>query len=148
MSEMVRVVEASLYSKVRKVIKSGQTKLLSQRYSSEIYTIYHVIKPKGEHKDFMKERYFLKYSDGDDVLTEYKINDPNKKREPKLFYGSELLRVVENRDNRKTKDINDNDAKLINNIEPADANDEIMEPRKSIRTKTKNKMLFNNVYDV
>ena len=59
----------------------------------------------------MKDRYML--LDGNDkfVLQEIKLNDPNKKRSAKLFFGSELLRVGENNnDNMTNKKINNEDA--------------------------------------
>jgi len=115
--EKVRVLVSSLYSKVRKVIKEGNSKLISVKYSPEIFTVAHIVKPKGEHKQFMKERYFLLDSNSEYVLTEYKINDPTAKRDKKLFFGSELLRVGDNIDNSRAKELNNNDAYLINTVQ-------------------------------
>ena len=63
----------------------------------------------------MKDRYML--LDGNDkfVLQEIKLNDPNKKRSAKLFFGSELLRVGENdNDNMLNKNFNNDVAFNIN----------------------------------
>ena len=120
--------------------------------------------PKGEHKDFMKDRYML--LDGNDkyVLQEIKLNDPNKKRSAKLFFGSELLRVGENNnDNMSNKKLNNDDAFNINdgNFEEFKNNNKpiklskpkkiidkpieiINEPRTSSRVRTKNKNIFND----
>ena len=115
--EKVRVLVSSLYSKVRAMIKSRYSKLISVKYSPEIYLIKKVIKPRGEHSEFMKEKYMLIDSNGDDVLSEYKINDPNAKRDVKTFFGSELQRVGENTDNTRAKELNNNDAYLINTVQ-------------------------------
>ena len=50
------------------------------------------------------------------IRTELKLNDPNKNRSAKLFFGSELLRIGENNnDNMINKNFNNDDAFLINN---------------------------------
>ena len=103
--------------------------------------------------------------DGNDkfVLQEIKLNDPNKKRSAKLFFGSELLRVGENNnDNMTNKKFNNDDAFNINdgNFEEFKKSqkpipkprpkkiidktiNEIIEPRPT-RIRTKNKNIFND----
>ena len=113
--DVVRVLMSSLYYKIRAKIKEGKGKLLVSKYSPDVYTVVETPEPVGEHKDFMKDRYML--LDGNDkfVLQEIKLNDPNKKRSAKLFFGSELLRVGENNnDNMKNKKFNNDDAFNIN----------------------------------
>jgi hypothetical protein len=161
--DMVRVLMSSLYSKIRMKIKEGKGKLLISKYSPDIYTVVETPEPVGEHKDFMKDRYML--LDGNDkyVLQEIKLNDPNKKRSAKLFFGSELLRVGENNnDNMTNKKFNNEIAFNINdgNFEeykkahnpkpipkPKKIIDEpikkIIEPRPT-RIRTKNKNIFND----
>ena len=58
---------AALESKHRMMIKKNKSKskLLSLKYSPEIYKVYKVIKPD----DFVKERYLLKDSNNITVLT-------------------------------------------------------------------------------
>jgi hypothetical protein len=129
-----------------------------------VYKVVETPEPVGEHKDFMKDRYML--LDGNDkfVLQEIKLNDPNKKRSAKLFFGSELLRVGENNnDNMTNKKFNNNDAFNINdgNFEefkkskkpksipkPKKVIDKpieiINEPRTSSRVRTKNENIFND----
>ena len=87
--EKVRVLMSALYSKHRMMIKKNKSKLLSLKYSPEIYKVYKVIKPD----DFVKERYLLRDSNDITILTELKLNNPNAVRQAKLFFGSELLRV-------------------------------------------------------
>ena len=161
--DMVRVLMSSLYSKIRAKIKEGHGKLLISKYSPDIYKVVETPEPVGEHKDFMKDRYML--LDGNDkfVLQEIKLNDPNKKRSAKLFFGSELLRVGENNnDNMLNKKFNNNDAFNINdgNFEEFkkaykpkpiprpkkiinEPINEIIEPRPT-RIRTKNKNIFND----
>ena len=162
--DMVRVLMSSLYSKIRAKIKEGNGKLLISKYSPDVYKVVETPEPVGEHKDFMKDRYML--LDGNDkfVLQEIKLNDPNKKRSAKLFFGSELLRVGENNnDNMTNKKFNNNDAFNINdgNFEefkksqkpkpipkpkinkPIEPIKEIIEPRPT-RIRTKNKNIFND----
>ena len=163
---MVRVLMSSLYSKIRMKIKEGKGKLLVSKYSPDVYTVVETPEPVGEHKDFMKDRYML--LDGNDkfVLQEIKLNDPNKKRSAKLFFGSELLRVGENNnDNMTNKKFNNEDAFNINDgnfeefkksqkpksipkpkkliDEPIEPIKEIIEPRPT-RIRTKNKNIFND----
>ena len=78
------------------ILNDANGKLLISKYSPDVYKVVETPEPVGEHKDFMKDRYML--LDGNDkfVLQEIKLNDPNKKRSAKLFFGSELLRVGEN----------------------------------------------------
>ncbi len=102
---------AALESKHKMMIKKNKSKLLSLKYSSQIYTEYKVIKAD----DFVKERYLLRDSneveiinlyslrsttltgnlvpstrDSYDItlLTELKLNNPNAIRQAKLFLES------------------------------------------------------------
>ena len=99
------------------MIKNGKSKLISVKYSPQIYTVAKLIKPSGEHKEFVKDRYLLKDHNNEYILQELKLNDPNDKRDPKLFFGNELLSVGDNRDNTINKDFNNNDAFLINTVQ-------------------------------
>jgi hypothetical protein len=163
--DMVRVLMSSLYSKIRMKIKEGKSKLLISKYSPEIYKVFEAPEPVGEHKEFMKDRYMLLDDNDKFVLQEIKLNDPNKKRSAKLFFGSELLRVGENNnDNMTNKKFNNEDAFNINdgNFEEFKKSqkpktipkprpkkiinepiNEIIEPRPS-RIRTKNKNIFND----
>ena len=115
-NENVRVLMAALYSKHRKMIKNNKSKLLSLKYSPEIYKVYKVIKPD----DFVKERYLLKDSNDTTVLTELKLNNPNATRQAKIFFGSDLLRVGDNDENITNNKFMDNDDDLINAVENDD----------------------------
>jgi len=81
--DKVRVLLSSLFSKIRKLLKSNLQKLVPVKYSPNIYTIEKVKIPRGEKRKLMKERYILQMN-GATILN---------KDKPQLFYGSELQKV-------------------------------------------------------
>ena len=93
--DLVRVLESSLYSSARKLLKAGKGKLIIARYTPDIYRIAKVIKPNPDHKnaEFVRTRYFLYDKKNRIVDTELKKNDPNKRRPHKLFFASELQKI-------------------------------------------------------
>jgi len=92
--DRVRVLTSALHSKIRSLIKSGNAKYIVVKYSPEIYYIDSVLKPKGPHKDFRNKRYTLRYnSNGQRLLTELKLNNPDAVRGQKIFFGSDLQKV-------------------------------------------------------
>ena len=52
-----------------------------------------VLSPKPKLKDFQNTRYTLQDVDGNKLLTEIKLNNPNAPRDSKIFFGSELQKV-------------------------------------------------------
>jgi hypothetical protein len=91
--DMVRVLESSLYSSARKLLKAGKKKLIIAKYSPDIYTIARVIEPTGKDAEFVRTRYFLYDKNNMIVDTELKRNNPNKARAHKLFFASELQKI-------------------------------------------------------
>ena len=73
----VRVLMSALNSKIRKLIKSGNSKYIVVKYSPELYYIDNILTPKGPHKDFRNKRYTLRNSNNEPLLTELKLNNPN-----------------------------------------------------------------------
>ncbi len=127
---------SALYSKYRMMIKSNKSKLLSLKYSPEIYKVYKVIKAD----DFVKERYLLRDSNDITILTQLKLNNPNAIRPAKLFFGSDLLRVGDNNDNITDDNFLNNDDNLIDAVEDDDDEVEYVEPlRRSPRIPIPNK---------
>ena len=104
-NEHVRALNSSLYSKIRKMIKAGNSKLVVVKYSPEIFRIRTKKEPTGERKDFQTTRYTLSHSDGSPLRTELKLNNPNRIRGAKFFYGTELQRVDENIITKTTTEI-------------------------------------------
>ena len=93
--DKVRVSDASINSKVRMLIEQGDKKYVPVKFTPHIYTIAKVKTPKGRDAEFIKTRYTLLDPAGNDKLTEYKANNPNKERKPQVFFATELQRVVE-----------------------------------------------------
>lgn len=89
--DFVRVKLSQLYSQVRKMIKDGDKKFIVVKYSPEIYRIDKILKPDNE--GYEKLRYTLKTLDGQPLLTQQKMNNPNKPRRQKRFFASDFLRV-------------------------------------------------------
>ena len=92
--DLVRVLETSLYSSARKLLKAGKKKLIIARYTPDVYRIAKV-KPNPTNKDaeFVRTRYFLFDKNNRIVDTELKRNNPNKARPHKLFFASELQKI-------------------------------------------------------
>jgi hypothetical protein len=89
--DYVRVKLSQLYSQVRKMIKQGDKKFVVVKYTPEIYEIDQVLKP--DHEGYEKLRYTLKDLDGNILLTQQKMNNPNKPRQQKRFFASDFLKV-------------------------------------------------------
>jgi hypothetical protein len=120
--DKVRVLMSSLYSQVRAIIKSGRKKLIPVTWSPNIYTIKkRERKPRGVDTDFYKQSYTLLDIDGQVVLSQLKLNNPNKVRVPKRFFATELQKVDES---NVEKVISQNEAIQINNLGLTELNEE------------------------
>ena len=73
------------------MVKQGDKKYIVVKYSPEIYEIDRILKP--DHEGYEKLRYTLKDLDGNILLTQQKMNNPNKPREQKRFFASDFLKV-------------------------------------------------------
>ena len=89
----VRVLMSALNSKIRSLIKSGNSKYIVVKYSPDLYYIDNILTPKGPHKDFRNKRYTLRNSNNEPLLTELKLNKPNAVRGQKIFFGSDLHKI-------------------------------------------------------
>ena len=81
--DYVRVKLSQLYSQVRQMVKLGDKKFIVVKYSPEIYQIDKILKPDNE--GYEKLRYTLKSLDGEPLLTQQKMNNPDKPRGQKRF---------------------------------------------------------------
>jgi len=91
LGDYVRVKLSQLYSQIRKMVKDGDKKYIVVKYSPEIYVIDHILKP--DHEGYEKLRYTLKTLDGQPLLTQQKMNNPNKPRRQKRFFASDFIKV-------------------------------------------------------
>ena len=76
----------------------------------------------------MKERYLVRDSNDETVLTELKLNNPNATRQARIFFGSDLLRVGDNAENITDDDYMNNDDDLINAVEEDDEQEQEHKP--------------------
>jgi hypothetical protein len=53
-----------------------------------------VIEASGIHRDFTRERYWLRHNNGQPVLREFKFNKPNDTYGNQYFFASDLQLVV------------------------------------------------------
>jgi hypothetical protein len=98
--DYVRVKMATLYSSVRKIIKSGDKKLLVVNYSPTLYQIKSILQKDIKDRNvgnnvisYEKKRYTLKNLDGTAVQTQQKMNNPNAVRRDKRFFASDMQLV-------------------------------------------------------
>jgi hypothetical protein len=100
--DYVRVKMGTLYSSVRKIIKSEDKKLLVVHYSPTIYRVHSIFqKDKKDRRvvdtviSYEKSRYTLNNMDGTPVQTQEKNNNPNAQRQRKRFFASDMIFVLE-----------------------------------------------------
>ena len=131
--DKVRVLMSSLYSEIRALIKSGRNKLVPVKWSPNIYTIKkRERKPRGIDTDFYKPTYTLFDDKGQLVLSQIKLNNPNRERGAKKFFATELQRVDEA---NVEKVITQSEANAINKIGVIELDDdEPKETKKKIKT--------------
>ena len=103
--DLVRVKMGALFSKIRKLIKSDNKKLIVVNHSPDVYTISSILnKDLKDTRDYLRRkveyenlRYTLKLN-GVEVQTERKMNNPDRERNSKHFFASDLIKV-----NKETK---------------------------------------------
>jgi hypothetical protein len=99
-NDYVRVKMSTLYSSVRKIIKSDNKKLLVVNYSPTLYQIKSILNKdikdrivNGNIFSYEKIRYTLKNLDGSYLLTQEKRNNPNVVRKEERFSASDMQLV-------------------------------------------------------
>lgn len=120
--DYVRVKMGTLYSNVRKLIKSGDKKLIVVNYSPTIYQIKSVLRKDIKDKvvrnniiSYEKLRYTLNNLNGTSVQTQQKLNNPNKERRDKRFFASDFQLVKDpNTDGTYLENFSVNDALKLN----------------------------------
>jgi hypothetical protein len=100
LGDFVRVKMGTLYSKVRKLIKSGDKKNIVVNYSPTVYKITNILgKDKADRRvgnnviSFEKLRYTLSNLDGSPLASQQKMNNPNAVRKSKRFFASDMQLV-------------------------------------------------------
>ena len=98
--DFVRVKMGTLYSAVRKLLKSGDRKNVVVNYSPTVYKVKSILrkdKPdkvvRGTTISYEKSRYILENLDGTPLATQQKMNNPNAVRKSKRFFASDMQLV-------------------------------------------------------
>ena len=133
--DLVRVKMGALFSKIRKLIKSDNKKLIVVNYSPDIYTISSILnKDLKDTRDYLRRkveyenlRYTLKLN-GVEVQTERKMNNPNRERKSKRFFASDLIKVNKETKNTFLEDFTIKDAMKLNKQYPLVVPDLPIEP--------------------
>ena len=123
--DLVRVKMGAIFSKIRKLIKSDNKKLIVVNYSPDVYTISSILqKDLKDTRDYLRRkveyenlRYTLKLN-GVEVQTEEKMNNPNKIRKSKRFFASDLIKVNKESKNTFLEDFSLKDAMKLNKQDP------------------------------
>jgi hypothetical protein len=122
--DFVRVKMGTLYSKVRKLIKSGDKKNIVVNYSPTVYKISNILgKDKADRRvgnnviSFEKLRYTLSNLDGTRLATELKRNNPNAVRKDKRFFASDMQLVTDPDKETFLKDFSVEDAINLNKMD-------------------------------
>lgn len=89
--DLVRVKMTQLYSQLRQMIKTGDKKFIVVKYSPDIYRVHSILAP--DNAGYEKNRYTLETLNGEPLLTQLKRNNPNKTRQQKRFFASDMLLV-------------------------------------------------------
>ena len=123
--DKVRVKMGALFSKIRKLIKSDNKKLIVVNYSPDVYTISTILsKDLKDTRDHLRRvvkyenlRYTLKLN-GNEVQTERKMNNPDRERKSKRFFASDLIKVDDDTKNTFLEDFSLKDAIKLNKQDP------------------------------
>jgi hypothetical protein len=122
--DFVRVKMGTLYSKVRKLIKSGDKKNIVVNYSPTVYKISNILgKDKADRRvgnnviSFEKLRYTLSNLDGTPLATQQKMNNPNAVRKSKRFFASDMQLVTDPDKETFLKDFSVEDAINLNKMD-------------------------------
>jgi hypothetical protein len=119
-NDFVRVKRGTLYSSVRKLIKTGDKKNIVVNYSPTVYKITNILrKDKPDRRvgnttiEYEKLRYTLSNLDGTLLATQQKMNNPNVVRD----FASELIKVNDPEEETYLKDYSVEDAIALNKMD-------------------------------
>jgi hypothetical protein len=122
--DFVRVKMGTLFSSVRKLIKSGDKKNIVVNFSPKVYKITGIIakdKPdivvRNKTISYEKLRYTLSNLDGTPLASELKNNNPNAVRKSKRFFASDMQLVNDYDKETYLKDFSIEDALKLNKMD-------------------------------
>jgi hypothetical protein len=121
--DFVRVKMGTLYSSVRKLLKSGDRKNVVANYSPTVYKITNTLaKDKPDRRvgnttiEYEKSRYTLSLG-GTILQTQLKNNNPNAVRKSKRFFASDMQLVNNSEKETYLKDFSIEDALKLNKMD-------------------------------
>ena len=140
--DFVRVAISSLSSKIRKVIKEGKQKLVPVKWSTTIYKVHKVNRPRLNQEGMRKNTYILQelVNTGEDyewknLMTETRLNDgADRIRQEQRFFATELQKVDKNSKKLITVDtmnILNKEATNLYDAEEEDHKEELKKEKKS-----------------
>jgi hypothetical protein len=122
--DFVRVKMGTLYSSVRKLLKSGDRKNVVVNYSPTVYKITNILrKDKPDRRvgnstiEYEKSRYTLSNLDGTILQTQLKNNNPGAVRKSKRFFASDMQLVNDLEEETYLKDFSIEDALKLNKMD-------------------------------
>jgi hypothetical protein len=122
--DFVHVKMGTLYSSVRKLIKSGDKKNIVVNYSPTVYKITNILaKDKPDRRvgnstiEYEKSRYTLSNLDGSPLASELKRNNPNAVRKSKRLFASDMQLVNDPEEETYLKDFSVEDAIKLNKMD-------------------------------
>jgi hypothetical protein len=123
--DFVRVKMGTLFSSVRKLLKSGDRKNVVVNYSPTVYKITNILdKDKPDRRvgnntiEYEKSKYTLSNLDGTILQTQLKKNNPNAVRKSKRFFASDMQLVNDpEEEDTYLKDFTIQDALKLNKMD-------------------------------
>jgi hypothetical protein len=122
--DFVRVKMGTLYSSVRKLLKSGDRKNVVVNYSPTVYKITNILrKGKPDRRvgnstiEYEKSRYTLSNLDGTILQTQLKNNNPSAVRKSKCFFASDMQLVNDPEEEDYLNDFSVEDAIKLNKMD-------------------------------
>ena len=122
--DYVRVKMGTLYSSVRKLIKSGDKKNIVVNYSPTVYKVKSILGKDKNNRlignrtvSFEKNRYTLENLDGTPLATQQKMNNPDAVRKSKRFFASDFMKVDDPEKETFLKNFSVEDALNLNKMD-------------------------------
>jgi hypothetical protein len=122
--DFVRVKMGTLFSSVRKLLKSGDRKNVVVNYSPTVYKITNILgKDKPDRRvgnntiEYEKSRYILSNIDGSILQSQLKKNNTNAVRKSKRFFASDMMLVNDPEEETYLKDFTIQDALKLNKMD-------------------------------
>ena len=122
--DFVRVKMGTLFSSVRKLLKSGDKKNIVVNFSPTVYKIKSILRKDKPDRvvrntiiSYEKSRYTLENLDGTPLATQRKMNNPDAVRKFKRFFASDMQLANDPDKETYLKDFSVEDALKLNKLD-------------------------------